>query len=176
MSIEIELEKNKGLVISILNRFKKYVFDYKTFVDWDEMEQVAMIALYKAIENYDKTKGTFKNYAITAIDRALRRQLTFDSKGQDNLEIDSAFNIADDVIDNDNNINREIIVNRIKSIISRLPITSKSRDILLSRLDGLTFKEIGSKFNTTASNAQNIIYRHKDKILNEYNRRYADVD
>lgn len=157
-----DIEKYKNLVYSIVNRYRSNTFKDKTYIDWEDIEQAGMEALCKASMMYDKNKGTFKNYVITAISRAVARQLKFYSKLPDWDELGdyNAYGIPE----YDNRLSCEIMGDRLIKIINTLSITPKSKQVLLLRLQGYTLENIGKKLNMSFQGVSSVIHRHKDKL------------
>ena len=52
-----DINKYKLLVYKIAEFYRKKTLDYKTYIDWDEIKQVGLIALYKALLHYNKNKN-----------------------------------------------------------------------------------------------------------------------
>lgn len=163
-----DVEKYKHLVYSIVNRYRSNTFKDKTYIDWDDIEQAGMEALCKASMMYDKNKGTFKNYVITAISRAVARQLKFYSKlpEWDELADYNSYSIPE----YDNRLSCEIMGDRLIKIINTLSISPKSKQILLLRLQGYSLDEIGKRFNMSYQGVSSIIRKHKDKLRNRLMR------
>lgn len=157
-----DVEKYKYLVYSIVNRYRSNTFKDKTYIDWEDIEQAGMEALCKASIMYDKDKGTFKNYVITAISRAVARQLKFYSKlpEWDELADYNSYGIPE----YDNRLSCEIMGDRLIKIINTLSITPKSKQVLLLRLQGYTLEDIGKKLNISYQAVSSVIHRHKDKL------------
>lgn len=63
------LEENEGLVWFVLNKH------YPQFIKDDDMYQIGMIALWKAIEAYDFSKSKFSTYAVKCIRNAIGCEL-----------------------------------------------------------------------------------------------------
>lgn len=165
-----DLEQWRGLVYNIVNRFRENTFRYKTQIDWDEITQVGMIALWRCINNYNESKGSFKNYAITAITRAILRQyIRFDKKIENH---DSIEDYSDSYNFDDTEIDIEISKEKIKNIIKKLNIKEKSKEILLLRLEGNSLSEIAKEVGVTYQDVSNVIYNHKNKIRD---RLYREV-
>lgn len=157
-----DLEQWRGLVYNIVNRFRENTFKYKTQIDWDEIIQVGMIALWRCINNYDENKGSFKNYAITAITRAILRQYNrFDKK----IEVhDTIEDYSDSYNFDDTEIDIRISKEKIKRIINGLYIKDKSKKILLLRLEGYSLSEIAREVGVTYQAVADVIYNHRNKI------------
>lgn len=158
-----DIKQWEGLVFNIVNRFRDKVFKYKTYVDYDELEQIGMIALYKALKGYNSTKGTFKNYAITIITRAIYKQYQFQKKIETHSDIDEFYNIAN--LDNlDDNIDSDLIESKLTKMIKKLPIKDISKQILYLRVMGKSLLEIADKMGVSYWTVSGIIRLHKDKI------------
>lgn len=171
-------KKNKNLVYTVVNNYKKNnVFNYRTYIDWDEVTQVGMIALWKAIKGYDKTKGSFKNYAIKAIKNDIIRQVNSDRKIETHIDIDNINNLQANKIDRDLSIDYETQLTVLDNIIDRIDCNVKSKKILKLRLRGYTTKDIASIVKgITSQGVQAIIRYHRDNIRDIFNKRYNNVD
>lgn len=156
------LSQWQGLVYNIVNRFRENTFKYKTQIDWDEMVQVGMIALWKCTQSYDESKGSFKNYAITAIKNAIVRQYTrFDKLIEQHNSLEE-YNDSYDF--NELDIDISLVSNKVKQIISKLNIRDKSKQILLLRLEGKSYGEIAKELGITYQAVAYVIENHLDKI------------
>lgn len=166
MVTDKDIKQYKHLVYSIVNKYRTRTFKYKTHIDWDEMEQVGMIALYNAIKNFNPNNGaSFLHYASTAIWRAILRQEKFDREVETHSDIDCFWDISDDKQENNfNTIDMDLIRNKAIKIVKKLNIPDRSKDILISRLNGDTLSEIASRYNVTYQRVSDIIFDHKDKI------------
>ena len=60
-----KIEDNKKLVHFVINRH------FQQFRDDDDIFQIGLIALSKAISKYDESKGSFSNYAIRIITNSI---------------------------------------------------------------------------------------------------------
>jgi RNA polymerase sigma factor (sigma-70 family) len=176
ININKELKKHKGLVISIVNRLKQRTFDYKTYIDWDEAKQIGMIALYNAIMMYNENKGSFKNYAITAIDRAIRRYIDKEKCIENTTDIDEFYNIQEEDRDLDDEIENNKKINILDNIIDTIDCTQKTKQILKLRLRGYSILEIAKEVgDITYQGVYHNIRFHRENIINEFNRRYGNV-
>lgn len=157
-----DIKQWQGLVFNIVNRYRKNTPAYKSQIDWDEVTQVGLIALYKCLENYNPDKGNFKNYAITAIKNAILRQyFRFDKLCETHTDIEDyngSYNFDDSEID------ISITKEKIKKIISTLSIEDKSKRVLLLRLEGKSLVEIAKELGVTYQAVSCVIHNHKNKI------------
>lgn len=152
------------LVHKIVERIRKNTFEYKTYIDWDEIEQAGLIGLYRALKGYNKSKGDFKNYAITAITRAIYRQLIFDRRIESHSDIDEFIDLANTEDVPTDNMDKPLIIKQLNEYIDKLPIKQRSKDILKLRLDGYTLSEIADKFNVSYQCVSDTIHNHVDKL------------
>ena len=125
-----------------------------------------MIALYKALKNYNSNKGSsFMNYAIISIARAIKRHEKFEHQIENHTDIEEFYGIINPIEEDiDTSIDNAVIVNRIKELINTSSILQKSKDILLLRLSGLTLQEIADKYNCSIQNVSSIIYKNLKRI------------
>lgn len=138
-------------------------------VDIDELRQVGMIAVYKALTLYNKSKGSLKNYLITAIKHALNRQIKFDMKSSNNIPEDSLINIEDaKTRDMDFRIDTKIMLNKLKKI----RMDRKNKELVLDRLRGMGVRELSRKYGLSSTRIYGILHRFKDYIeVNDDNRK-----
>lgn len=158
--------ENKKLVYSIINRYRKNSFEYKTNIDWDEIEQVGLIALFKAVQGYQDGKGNFKNYAISAIKNAITRQLDFDNKTINNLPVESAYKVPADNTDLDLKLDYRTVSKNLLNAINTLSISDTSKDILRMRAKGMTLQSIGDKLGKSYQAVAEVI-RQQSKNLRQ---------
>lgn len=57
------IEENKKLIYKVIHRYNIKITGY----DKDDLEQIGMIALYKAAKQYNPERGEFSSYAMRAI-------------------------------------------------------------------------------------------------------------
>lgn len=177
MTDNITIDKYKYIVWKYINETRDKLYNFKTYLDWDDIEQECMITLYKCIQGYDKTIGSsFLNYAITAIKRCIIRQINIQDKICTHSDIDNFYSLQGDpdinIIDD---IDSNIIRDKITRIIDTLSITNKSKEILKHRLSGKTQKEIGELYGMTPQAVGLIIQTHKDKIKNRLTKGGTDA-
>ena len=156
----------QGLVYNIVNRYRAKTFKSKTYIDWDDITQAGMLALCRASKLYDESKGTFKNYAISAIAREVVKQLKFYNELEQWNELEN-YQEGDskDNSELEDKISCDIMRDRlVKAIDSISGISSKSKEILLLRLQGYSLSEIANKVGTTYQSVSCVIYNHKDKL------------
>lgn len=162
-----DILKHEKLVETIL---KSFVSSQRRdcIVDIDELRQVGMIAVYKALTLYDKSKGSLKNYLITAIKHALNRQIKFDMKSSNDIPEDSLINIEDTKTrDMDFRIDTKIMLNKLKKI----RMDRKNKELVLDRLRGMGVRELSRKYGLSSTRIYGILHRFKDYIeVNDDNR------
>ena len=127
-----------------------------------------MIAVYKALTLYDKSKGSLKNYLITAIKHALNRQIKFDMKSSNDIPEDSLINIEDaKTRDMDFRIDTKIMLGKLKKI----RMDKKNKELVLDRLRGMGVRELSKKYGISSTRIYGILHRFKDYIeVNDDNR------
>lgn len=156
----------RGLVFNIVNRYRAKTFKNKTYIDWDDIEQAGMLALCKASQSYNESKGLFRNYAISTITRAVVRQLKFYNELENWQEIEDFRETGGkDNTEIENKISCDIMRDRLLKIINNLSgVTPKSKEILLLRLQGYSLSEIADRIGTTYQSISKVILNHKDKL------------
>lgn len=155
-----DILKHKKLVDNLL---KSFLSDQRldSITDIQELKQVGLIAVYNAIRLYDKSKGNFKNYVITAIKNAFVKQRKFDTKTLDDIPEDSLINIEDTKTrDMDFRIDTKIMLGKLKKI----RMDRKNKEIILDRLRGMGVTELSKKYSISSCRIYEILHRFKDYI------------
>lgn len=143
------------------NLLKSFLSDQRldNITDIQELKQVGMIAVYKALTLYDKSKGSFKNYVIATIKNAFIRQHKFDVKSLNDIPEDSLINIEDaKTRDMDFRIDTKIMLNKLKKI----GMSKKNKELILDRLRGMGVRELSRKYNISSARIYEILHRFKD--------------
>jgi len=162
-----DIKKYEHLVYSIVNRCRNNTFKYKTYIDWDEVEQVGIIALWHAIEKYNPDKGTFKNYAITAIKRAIRRHLDKEKIMESHSDIDECYDLMIDTKEPDTNIDLNQFRLKVKKIILSMENSMQSKDILISNLYGESISSISKRLNVSHQYISKLLSENNKRIINK---------
>lgn len=132
--------------------------------DAQELKQVGMIAVYNALRLYNKSKGTFRNYVITAIKHAFNRQRIFDTKTLHDMD-DSILDIISDNNDMSENISNKILKDKLTKVINSLPrVNLNTKKILLLRLEGYSTIEIARMLDMSYQNVAQVINNNKDTL------------
>ena len=160
-SINKDIKQWEKLVYKIVTNYKNNSFEYRTYIDWDEMKQVGLIALYKCIQGYDNTKGEFSTYVTKAVKRALQRQLLFDKKTENTTPIED-FKLTYEM--DENELDKNILRDKIYKIIDSLNIFEKSKTILKLRLENKTLQEIADEVGVTYQCVSSVIHHNLHKI------------
>ena len=162
-----DILKHKKLVETIL---KSFISSQRRdcIVDIDELRQVGMIAVYKALTLYNKSKGSLKNYLIIAIKHALKRQIKFDIKSSNDIPEEILISIEDTKTkDMDFRIDTKIILNKLKKI----GVSKKNKELILDRLRGMGVRELSRKYGISSTRIYEILNKFKDYIeVNDDNR------
>ena len=162
-----DILKHKKLVETIL---KSFISSQRRdcIVDIDELRQVGMIAVYKALTLYNKSKGSLKNYLIIAIKHALNRQIKFDIKSSNDIPEEILISIEDTKTkDMDFRIDTKIILNKLKKI----GVSKKNKELILDRLRGMGVRELSRKYGISSTRIYEILNKFKDYIeVNDDNR------
>lgn len=163
------IKENKLLVISILSNYRYRKFHDENRIDWDSVEQHGMIALWKAAQKYDESKGSFKSYAITSIKRAILREITRELKHKNNCDIDEFYSIEDDknkIDEIEYSIDNRVRLKKVFKYIDSLESSLNTKKILKYFMLGVTASEIARMLNCTHQNTSAIISIHKKDLLN----------
>lgn len=165
-----DIKQYENLVYKIVNKYRERTFKYKTNIDWDEMEQVGMIALYNALKNFNPDKGSsFINYAIISIARAIIRQEKFDRVLENESDIENfMYGLSNDSMEDiDEKISNELIFNKVLKLINNAPILQRNKDITIARLLGATNVELGERYKTSPQNISKIYLRVMHRIIDK---------
>ena len=163
-----DIKQYENLVYKIVSSYRKRFTKKSFYIDWDEIEQVGMIALYNSLKHYKPSMDVpFIKYATVGIVRAVLRQLKFDSKQETTTNIDDIrFDLSSDKEDfTDEVITCSILRPKLIKIINSLRATLKAKSILIDRLNGLTLQEIADKYGVTIQNISQTVYNHRPTIL-----------
>lgn len=163
------IKDNKPLVTSILNSYKYGKFSNDSSIEWDNIEQAGLIALWNTHKGYNHNKGDFKNYAITAIKRAILRAITKELRRRKYSDIDNFYSIEDDK----NNIDvieigidsKELLRKSFK-IIDSMETSLNTKKILKYYMLGYNTVEISKIMSCTFQNVSSTVCRHKGYIYN----------
>lgn len=120
---------------------KKAIFKLKIYRDFDEYMQVGRIALWKAVKNFDKTKGDFAMFAYMTVKFAIAREL---SKSNDVSQNEIA--VEDEVF---SNIEEQSIVQPCLEWPEWFNNLKEEEQFLLKALflENLNLKEIAEKYD-----------------------------
>ncbi len=145
----------------------KYKSDY---LEYDDVIQECMIALFKAILSYDNTKGVlFVTYASTCINNAAvsatraatRQKHKLLNSAIPFIDVDNATNVVspgpeDLIVENEN------YTTALKDIENRLSHLEKS--VLAAFLDGKTYSQIATELNISQKTVDNALARVRAKL------------
>ena len=178
-AISALLEKYKSMVRALARPL--FLMDGEQ----DDLVQEGMIGLFKAIQTYDKNKGTaFESFAntcirgqlYTAVKKSNRKKnqplnsyisLYSVENGEENTEKDGGFVIDKSIPDWQNNPERIVVgreqqrdmQERLYKYLSKMEI-----QVLDLFLQGLTYQEIASKLDKAPKSIDNALQRIKNKI------------
>lgn len=147
--------------------------------DYEEAESDAMLAISKAIDNYDETLGTLKTfirrYIVTSFRRSHNanqgkrrsRQTAFEQSVSCFSDLSPDGSAMPDYgkpdVDQDAKIWKEMVIRTVK-----IP---RHRRILNMRLDGLTFIEIGDRVGVTKQRAHQIYEAANAEIRENFRKK-----
>tara|TARA_Y100000310_G_C20522444_1_gene734332 strand:- start:500 stop:1054 length:555 start_codon:yes stop_codon:yes gene_type:complete len=132
-------------------------------MDRDDIAQELRIAIIKAAQHFDETKGaSFHTYLHTVMMNTIR---TFISKAQKTKNVSTTYRINGSNTDDfskgvlSNAITRSLIdkhasefidVLELKDILDRASLSAQERDFLELRMDGATMEQISGKLDGSA--------------------------
>lgn len=155
-----DIKQHEKLVDSLL---KSFLSNQKvdSLLDVQEYKQVGLIAVHRALQLYDKNKGNFKSYIITAIKRAFAKQRQFDTKSINDYSDDVLFNIEDThTRDMDFRIDTEILLKALKYV----RMDKKNKLMIIDKMKGYTVPQLRKKYNISSNRIYQLINRFKNKI------------
>ncbi|MCS6955920.1 MAG: sigma-70 family RNA polymerase sigma factor [Candidatus Calescibacterium sp.] len=193
----VELSKigNKEAMKVLIKRYSKFLFSkvipfYIPGGEREDIIQEAYIGFLKAVEDFDKTKGSFFNFVNLCVQRQITTAIKSSNRNKARI-LRNPISLESNLFDEDSgekslydyispsriiqgsyqepSIEDTIIdfieKNRVKeSLLSKL--TYREKEILKLRAQGLTYVEIGKKINASPKSVDNAIQRIKKKIKN----------
>lgn len=83
------IENNLKLVHYVINEFTKSTYtERNSLYDREDLFQIGCIGLTKAAKLFDEAKGSFANYAISAIKNEIYMAFNYQAKGEDTTDFD----------------------------------------------------------------------------------------
>jgi len=155
------IEKNMGLVLTIVNRFNP-----KTQTEKDDYIQAGRIGLWKALAKFSKTGGSkFSPYAWNPITWEIIKEIR---------TIKHSKKTYDRAVKSSNSV---ITKSDLRGKLDPMPIweilpstlTANELQVIKLRLEGYNFKEISSKLNRHRSSIQKVFKTAIAKIRESYN-------
>ena len=152
------IEKNMGLVISVVNKFSP-----KNQTERDEYTQAGRIGLWKALKKFKPEMGTkFSPYAWKPIRWEIIKEIR-SQKNKRHLPVnDAAFAQQEAML---------LHYTSQESFWEIVPstLTESERSIVELRLEGYTLKEIADSLETNRSNVRKSLARAINKIRDNMN-------
>ncbi|MCS7243789.1 MAG: sigma-70 family RNA polymerase sigma factor [Candidatus Calescibacterium sp.] len=193
--VELSKAGNKEAIKVLIQRYSKFLFSkvipfYIPGGEREDIIQEAYIGFLKAVEDFDKTKGSFFNFVNLCVQRQITTAIKSSNRNKARI-LRNPISLESNLFDEDSgekslydyispsriiqgsyqetSIEDTIIdfieKNRIKeSLLSNL--THREKEILKLRAQGLTYSEIGKKINVSPKSVDNAIQRIKKKIKN----------
>lgn len=162
-----DIKQWQGLLFKVT---KRYLTSQLTQEDREDVIQAANIALYKALSDYNESLGIpFINYATISIVRAIRRELNKLKHNNNIIPFDEGIDCMSGDTTNkiDNRIYNTAMLIEVFKTIRRLNIDIINKKVLTLKVIGYSNPEIASKLNITTNQVGDIIYRHKQKLINK---------
>jgi len=140
---------NVGLAYKLSNRYKPS--GHRTR---DDIDQVALIALWNATDNFDPEKGKFSTFAYKTIYYKLISYFKPLRPKFDDImkKVDKEYEMC-------YNINESVIMNRLYTKIDNM--SEQRKDVLKHKLNGYSNVDISKMYNCSF---QNIAYLYKQTI------------
>lgn len=132
-----------------------HTFNPVTMVDLEDIKQIALIGLWKAVENFDETKGfQFSTFAYRVIRNEVLQELKKfkrTSSSLDEMELDLSYNESEF----EDLVTREGI---------KVYLNDEEYSIVTMTIDGYTQKEISEMIQLSQSQISRVYIRAKEKI------------
>lgn len=159
----INISNYTNMVYKIVNSYK--IRTKNPSVDWDDIEQAGMIALYKCSNKFTDTLPI--NYTKQAIRRAVARQLDFYKAMENTVDIDcyEIQGYTNDKLEISLDYNK--IKDKLYNIIKEIKTSNKIKCILLAKFLGVTTKDISERYNIHRNNVIKSYNRYKNYILSK---------
>ncbi|MEN3015646.1 MAG: sigma-70 family RNA polymerase sigma factor [bacterium] len=193
----VELAKQGNLEAKkiLIQRYSKFLFSkvipfYIPGGEREDIIQEAYIGFLKAIEDFDKNKGSFFNFVNICVQRQITTAIKSSNRNKSKV-LRNPISLESSIFDEDSGEKslydyimpskiiqgsyQEISIedaiidfiekNQIKeTLLSRL--TPKEKEILKLRSQGLTYQEIANKMNISSKSVDNALQRIRKKIKN----------
>ena len=166
------ISENMGLVYSVIN---KNFFTYKE-VYMEEMEQIGMISLFKAISNYDESKGIkLSTLATTIIKNDLYSFVINDIKKYRGVsdgyctstnEVFGENETLENLLGDTTDYYSDIQIGDIGSFI--LTKDEQTQKIVRMLEEGYTYQEIGNYFGFSKQRVGQIIVKLRKEICKKF--------
>lgn len=191
--VEDRIEANEGLIFDTLTRMygsleiAKHVAQQNN-LDLNDLIQVGRIAIWKAIEKFDDSKGyAFSTYASNYI-----RGYILNEMGKTSIKISTtlyspkerreiASNVSsihkqvgktpEDTLENvlvDESRFEEQILNSMEAKYLISILNDRNKKVVMLRMEGLTYKQIAEKVNGTEKSCENSFRMSIKKLKNHY--------
>lgn len=162
---------NHNLIYGFTNRYK---------LDLEEYYGILALALCKAAQHYDKTKGNFSTVGYTFMINAVRNHIKIKNRYKIPLVyLDADYTDGNDdnenlfdVIMSDNLNPDDKVEGKEISQILLLMLSDKEKQIVIDRVNGLSEEQIAIKMGCTQQN----IHAWIQKIREKWNKFYSKVN
>ena len=156
---EALIKRYRYIVDVVLNK-------YRIYYDREEFEQIAMIALWQALENFDESKGGLESYLYSMIRFTISKALQKKYVEIEHTEIsDERFQFLSS---NDDERNFEKVM--VREILTFLK-EEERRIIELSYIYGLTNKEISKLLGKSEESVK----KKRNRIIKKLRQQYLQT-
>ncbi len=174
MNMESIIENNKGLIYSVINKnYASYKEHYM-----EELVQIGMISLFKAIKSYDKTKGAFSTLATRLIKNDLYTFVVNDLKRYNGV-IDGTctsvyINNGDDEDSNSNLLNllefEEDYTNIQANELINFILTKDENMLKIVKMlvEGYSYSEIGNEIGCSKQRVGQMVKKLRKEIVENF--------
>lgn len=169
----------------LLNRYKSFVraqsrMRFLIGGDEEDLIQEGMIGLYKAVRDYDESRGaSFKTFAALCISRQMARAI--ESSGREkNRPLNSSVSLTDEEWENqmkdETNSPESIVLNQesgnelLKKI--KKSLSPMEQSVLDLYLTGADYREIAEKIRKSPKSIDNTLQRIRKKTIKNFPNSY----
>lgn len=174
-------EENLGLPYFVLLRY------FPKYRDDEDMLQVALIAAWEAIRDYDKERASVSSLIVVAVRNALLTEIRSrkrqkrskdneismeDTLPNTNIRGDKELKVCDKLAADlyEDEIEEKIDTNDLISTVFR-DLTQRNRQIFQMFLSGFSLKEIGDQYGITRQRVNQVIKTIRSKFEEEKRKR-----
>lgn len=163
----------------IYNKYRdkvyKYIFYKITFeADVEDLLQDTFTLVYKNINLYDKSKGSFYNFILANANRVVISYVRKKNRRKDKFESNLMRFIKDDETNVDEDFEKNEEIDTLSKMISNLSDTHKTA-INLVYVRNLSYKDAARIIGKTESSFKSILFRARNALKENMLREYPEM-